>query len=380
MKLTNRLFVLLLLTFPLWIMVGCVSPSPDGAGSPPIGEAPVGSPPTEPAQVISGVEVNRSESIAQDVGNAVEQVKSQNSFLPRHGVFGTVGIKELDIAQDQANGRTGGDNDITNLSVGYDRVVRDGWLVGTLLDVARDTLDPASEAESDLSSSGSTLSLFLFSSWAFNEFWDLSGYASYGQARQSIERSNSARTVQVINQNGDVSTINLQSGEVLGESRSDVASVGLSVARRFTISSNKQLDISLDADRYSIQTDEFTEQGETDSELRFSAIEDVKTLWTLSAGISRFYNTKAGVLVPTLTLAVVSEDRDNDAVVSELVVNPGQELELEAAQFDNSYGFSKLDLVWVRPRGFQFFANLRSSFANDFEQFTGGSVGARLEF
>lgn len=212
---------------------------------------------------------------------------------------------------------------------------------------------------------------------------DISGYISIGRAETSSSRTAIQGVVQAPGQTDDddaIVSIDIEAGEVQSDSTSGVYSLGLSISRRFAFGQRNQLLLSLDGDLYSISTDSFSEEGTTNSELTFDEHTQNSSTLTLNGGLNRVYTSSIGVFVPSVSLALISKNRDDDPRTVELVSGVGDTIDLEPPAFDSSYGKLDLDLIWIRANGLQFFANINSNFANELEDSRGGRVGARYEF
>lgn len=364
--------------FFLLVIQGLVTISCSSTGSNSAPTANVEAP--QDAPVAGGMGSDRTETISKDLDNTVETVKGRDFSLPQRGVFFSLGMLDLERTSDSGDERTGSDSDITSVTVGYDQVVSDSWVVGTVLDLSRREVFSASDLE-DVSNSSDSLSLFVFSNFAVNESIDFSGYAGLGRADTSSRRITESGSVRILDQATNMAQpLQVEQGEAQGESNSDIFSAGLFITRRTAFGVGNQFIMVAEADFSRITTDAFTEQGSTNSELAYRDDTRENMRWSLSGGLSRAYSSSVGVFVPTITLAYIRENRDDDAIVAGIVSNPIRTAVIEAVPTDPSYGKVDLDLVWVRPRGIQFFGNVNSNFKNRFEDSTGVNVGARLEF
>lgn len=370
------------------VITGCAA---GGGGDSPSGVPIVDEAPTSPGPGVTPVQDpenssvpvptggDRADAVNKELADTVNTVKGQNGILPKRGVFFSVGIRNLELTPEAGDERTGSESDITNLSIGYDQIITDSWVVGTLVDVSR--TDEMSVDQDSFSISSDALSVFLFSSLEVKESVDLSAYAGYSRAGASSTRFAERGTFSVVDQNGGpAQQIEILSGQVQGDSDSDVYLAGLSVARRTNFGVGNLFVSRAEVDFIRNTTYAFTEQGTTNSELFYA--EDTKNniKLTLSGGISRYISRSAGVFIPTLSLAVVFDDPDESSITAIPVLRPSETIVIDSAQFDRNYGIIDFDLLWVRPSGLQLFGNINTNFENDFENAIGAAVGARLEF
>ncbi|MFK7855385.1 MAG: autotransporter outer membrane beta-barrel domain-containing protein [Granulosicoccus sp.] len=323
---------------------------------------------------------NTAETINKDLDNTVETVKGRNSSQPNRGIFFSLGMLELERTSESGDERTGSDSDITNLVLGYDQSLSDTWVVGSLLDLSRRSASATDNIE-EPSFSSDSFSVYLFSSLTLKNSLEISAYGGLGSADVSSTRFTEAGTFEFSNINTNMpSTLEVDQGEVQGNSDSSLLSAGLNVTRRTSLGARNQLILRAEVDFSRFTTDAFTEQGTTNSEfaIRESTRENLR--WTLSGGISRTYTGSIGVFVPAITLGFVRDDPEIDDIVGDLVSNPNSTAAFDPAPIDRSYGQLDLDLVLVRPHGIQFFGNINSNFSNRFEDSRGINIGARLEF
>lgn len=398
------LFICLMIN--VLIIAGCASTSGDSGGSSPVdGTPPVGSEPGDPggpgagggdvgtpipdgsdggegtggtrSPSISGG--SRAETVNKDLEETVDKVKGRNGLLPQRGVFFSVGIRNLERTPEEGDTRTGSESDITNLSIGYDQILSDAWVVGALADISR--RDESSAQPGQFSISSDSLSLFLFSSLIVNESIDVSGYAGFGRSGTSSSRFTQRGTITFQDSDGaGAEVIDIMAGGVEGDADSDVFSGGLSISHRTLFGEGNQFIVKADADLARIITYDFTEQGSTNSELRYREHIKDNFKFTLSGGLSRTFSLSTGVFVPGVTVAVISENPTDDPLIADLLSSSGAPISLGSTPYDDNYGKVEFDIVWVRPSGLQLFGNLNTRFAHSLEESVGANVGARLEF
>lgn len=357
------------------------TPNVEGPTAPiptPIPDGPA-SPDSAPGAPVGGID--RADTVGKDVTNTVDRVKGRNTFVPRRGVFFSVGLRELERTAPSGDERAGSDSDITNLSIGYDQILKNSWVVGALVDISR--REELAAGQADFAVSSDSLSIFLFSSLTLKETFDVSVYGGYGNADTASRRAVDAGTVSILDLDGNtLEQLQILPGLVDGDASSLLISAGVSIARRFQFGAGNQNQFLLkaDADYSSITTDTFIEQGLTNAELAYREDTKQNVKWTLSGGLSRAFSFSTGVFVPAITLSIISENPDEDQIVADVVARPNQAIGIDSAPTDRSYGNVDFDLVWIRPKGPQFFGNLNANFQNDIEKSVGGNVGARLEF
>lgn len=374
-----RLQLLCLILIQGFIVTSCSTTGGD-AGAPPPDTG--GNIPLDTIDDIDTSMLNRNaaETINKDLDNTVETVKGRNTSQTRRGVFFSLGLLELERTSEPGDERTGSDSDITNLVVGYDQSLSGDWVVGSLLDLSRRSASSTDDIQEPTFSSDS-LSVYLFSSLVLKNSLELSAYGGLGSANVSTTRFSESGSFEFSNINTNLpTTLDVQEGEVQGDSDSTIFSAGLNLTRRSLLGVRNQLILSAEADFSRLTTDAFTEQGTTNSEfaIRESTRENMRL--TLSGGISRTYTGSIGVFVPTITLGYVRDDPEIDDIVGDLVSDPNSAAAFDPAPIDRNYGQIDLDLVLIRPHGLQFFGNVNSNFSNRFEDSRGINIGARLEF
>lgn len=350
-----------------------IDPSPSATPAPPA---------DTPAQQQSGnVGSDIGETVSDALDNAVDTVKGRDEVMVRRGLFFSVGLRNLERSDDadSADVRIGNETDITNVSVGYDQSLNDGWVAGIALDFAR--RESSSSSGPGSSTSSDTGSVYVFSSYDPNPFWSFSAYAGYGSSSVSSNRTAQSGTISFVD---DITsaTVELPArvGDVTGNSHSDLLSVGLSVKRNVYREGPNQVFVGADLDYSNVTTDAYDEQGSTNTELAYREHSRENLLVTLSASANRVFNSSHGVFVPAITLSYVNQEPDENSIIADLVADTNQTTGFDPRAVDRGFGELDLDVVWVRPGGWQYFANLNANFENDFEESRGAKLGARREF
>ncbi len=363
------------------VCIGCASTSDGGFGSaeptPPIDpQTPVEQASTPQGQAVGN---DISETVSDALDNAVDTVKSRDGATVRRGVFFSAGIRNLERLDDSVDIRTGDETSIANISVGYDQSINDAWVVGLALDFAN--RETSSNSSLDFSASSDTSSAYLFSSYDPNPSTSFSVYAGFGSSSLSSSRTTRSGSLNFVDEttNSNVE-LPILAGDVSGDSMSSLVSAGVSVRRNVYQKGRNQVYVGAEVDYSSVTTEAYAESGSTNTELAYRehTREDLQSV--LSASANRVFNSSLGVIVPAITLSYVNRKPDENSIAADLVADLNQSTAIIPRSTDRVFGEIDLDVVLVRPGGWQYFANLNSTIQNELEESVGAKIGARLEF
>lgn len=329
--------------------------------------------PTPDAVISSDASAGTDLISSQD---AVSVVKERDFGALARGLFSSVRITGTELKESDSTGAGG--SRTTSMLLGYDRFLNDSTLLGALVNIS--TSDFSLDEFDDASDSNSQ-SLYLFSSHLLNNNLEMSTYVGFGTRDIDTVRTTGTTNLNLVDQQGNlVAPTNVSVGDVVGNTSGTTLTYGLSLTKNISLSDRSQLSLGADIDFSRISTGSYSESGETLGELTHASRVDDSISVRIGGKLSKVFSRRYGVLVPSVGADVIVETLGDDNYRAVLLSDTSLSTEIEAAPADDVYGSLNASLVWVRPKGFQFYANIDTTVEHKLEQRFSGNIGARFEF